>query len=144
MLLLRPRGSCPCLLLAVGVRVCERRPGWRRGRGSGTAVVRRRERQRGRSGSGRAVPDVAAWPRSSSPGFPPGSGSKTMLFPPLSRSRLTNCSLGQRSAHRSTSFLCGFLRELIFILVPDGCFTQAVENIHSLSKYGFGLKTSLR
>lgn len=65
-------------------------------------------------------------------------------FPPLSCSRLTNCSLRQRYPHPSTSFQCRFLRELIFILLPDGWFTRAVENIHSLSKHVLGLETSLQ
>lgn len=40
--------------------------------------------------------------------------------------------------------LCAFFREIIFILLPDGWFTRAVENIHSLSEHIFGLKASLR
>lgn len=64
-------------------------------------------------------------------------------FPPLSCSRLKL----QPRAVLPTSlslFLCGFLREIIFILLPDGWFTRAVENIHSLSEHIFGLKASLR
>lgn len=41
-------------------------------------------------------------------------------------------------------FLCAFFREIISILLPDGWFTRAVENIHSLSEHIFGLKAALR
>lgn len=127
------RRTCPCVLLSMDLHFCKR---W-------LAAVHQ-EPQQNCFGNCWASPEVISWHWSSSLGFPCGSVSKMTLFSTSQLLLPQTAASGSVTTSLSLSLPCGFLRELIFILLPDGWFTRAAENMRSLSKHVFGLKTSLR
>lgn len=133
MLLLQMHRTCRWVLLSMDLHFCKR---W--------LAAARQEQQQNGFGNCWTSPEVISWRWSSSLGFPCGSISKMTLFSTSQLLLPQTAAPGSVTTSLSLSLPCGFLREQIFILLPDGWFTWAAENMCSLSKRVFGLKTSLR